>query len=121
MAHVLHTLMSCVASLQEKQQAREEQLADLQEQVQAQQHRRCSLEVALKAAEQVRAHGGLLVSASPARAHSNTIEDASHALTDSAAGEVLQTAQAAAMLVLLWTSCMHGVCCQRVGTPAGGA
>ena len=71
--------MSCVASLQEKQQAREEQLADLQEQVQALQHRRRSLEAALKAAEQVRAPGGLLASASIARAHCSTIKDASHA------------------------------------------
>ena len=71
-------LTPCVTSLQEKQQAREEQLADLQEQVQALQHRRRSLEVALKAAEQVRAHGGLLVSPSVVRAHSSTVENAPH-------------------------------------------
>ena len=65
--------MPSMASLQEKQEAREEQLADLQEQVQALQHRRRSLEGALKAAEQVRAHGGLLVPASLMPAHSSTM------------------------------------------------
>ena len=85
MAHALHTLTPAMLSLQEKQQAREEQLADLQEQVQALQHRRRSLEVALKAAEQVRAHGTLLVSESVMPAHSSTIKDALHASANSAA------------------------------------
>lgn len=67
---------------QEKQQAKEEQLTDLREQVNALQQRQRSLETALRAAEQVRAQAGLLVSAVGVQARCSTAEDATHASTD---------------------------------------